>query len=74
MPIPGLSDLFNRRAKSGGRRINFVTVCAWCDKTLRTQRVWRDDPSAPDEVSDGICADCERKYFPDVAKSEKRTR
>jgi hypothetical protein len=64
MPIPGLSDIFSRRAKSGGRWINFVTVCAWCKRTLRRERVWRDDPDAPDETSHGICAACERKYFP----------
>lgn len=70
MPISGLSDLFNRRPKSGGRWIRFTTVCAWCKRKLDSQRVWRDDPSAPDEESHGICSRCERKLLED----EKRCR
>lgn len=69
MPIPGLSDIFSRRPKSGGRWIKFVTVCAWCKRVLRRQRIWRDDPSAPDETSHGICGRCERKML----EEEKRT-
>jgi len=58
MPIPGLSDIFNRRPKSGGRWITFTSVCMDCGATLSTQTVHRDDPDAPDETSHGLCAEC----------------
>ena len=71
MPIPGLSDIFNRRPKSGGRWIKFTAMCAWCKRTLRRERIWRDEPGAADETSHGICPACERKHFPET--DEKRT-
>ena len=58
MPIPGLSDIFNRRPKSGGRWITFTSVCMDCGVVLKTKTVHRPDPDAPDEVSHGLCAKC----------------
>lgn len=63
MPIPEMSEIMNAKSKRGGRNIRFITVCAWCGKIMGEKSVWRDDPDAPDEVSHGICKDCERKIM-----------
>lgn len=66
MPIPGLSDLFNRHAKSSGRWITFTSVCMDCGAVLGTQTVHRDDPDAPDEVSHGLCPKCYDKRMKEI--------
>jgi hypothetical protein len=72
MPIPGLSDLLNRRPKSGGRWIKFVTKCAWCKRTLRRERVWRDDPGAADEESHCLCDACLAKQMAALDKLDEK--
>lgn len=73
MPIPGLSDLFNAKARAGGRNITFTRVCMDCGAVLGTQTVHRDDPDAPDEVSHGLCDACLAKQMAELDKLEKRT-
>ncbi len=70
MPIPGLSDLFNRRAKSGGRDIAFTRVCMDCGVVLGTETVHRDDPNAPDEESHGLCPACFDKRMAELDAME----
>ena len=70
MPIPGLSDLFNRRPKSGGRWIKFARKCSDCGVTMGTRRLWRDDPGAADEESHCLCDACLAKQMAELDAME----
>ena len=72
MPIPGLSDLLNRRPKSGGRWITFTSVCMDCEAVTETKTIWRDDPAAPDEESHGLCDACLAKQMAELDAEEEK--
>jgi hypothetical protein len=40
-----------------------IQVCAWCKEQIR------DLGGDSQEVSDGICADCRKKHFPETRRS-----
>ena len=71
MLIPGVSELHNAKGKSKGRNITFTSVCMDCKKVLGEQKVHRDDPNAPDEVSHGLCPKCFAKRMAELDEASK---
>jgi len=51
-----------------------VTVCSYCGKTLDKHGKWtiRTDEVDSVELSHGICPECMKKYFPDLAEAIHR--
>lgn len=71
--IEALIAIFKRSAEAAGGQYSFMTLCSVCKKIKKADTGWAALPEdiaslIAERVSHGICPDCLRKLYPNIAE------